>query len=69
MITLIEEKHASAYERAAKLQIDLRDLAAYQQQQPTFDARLDKIITTYAKRPALLHRLYDVGLTEQEIRR
>jgi hypothetical protein len=59
---MIEQKNASGYERATKLLVDLRDLARRQRQQATFEARLDKIVTTYANRSALLRRLRKAGL-------
>jgi hypothetical protein len=62
VIALIEQKNAAGYDRATKLLVDLRDLAARQRQQATFEARLDKIVSTYANRSALLRRLRKVGL-------
>jgi hypothetical protein len=62
VVALIEQKNAAGYDRATKLLVDLRDLAAHQRQQATFEARLDKIVSTYANRSALLRRLRKVGL-------
>jgi len=62
VIALIEEKKAQPYDQATKLLVDLRDLAARRQQQATFQARLDKIVGTYANRSALLRRLRAAGL-------
>jgi DNA primase len=62
VVPMIEQKNASGYERATKLLVDLRDLARRQRQQATFEARLDKIVTTYANRSALLRRLRKAGL-------
>jgi hypothetical protein len=62
VIALIEQKNAAGYDRATKLLVDLRDLARRQRQQATFEARMEKIVTTYANRSALLRRLRKVGL-------
>ncbi len=62
VIALIEEKKAQPYDQATKLLVDLRDLAARRQQWSTFQARLDKLVSTYGNRSALLRRLRAAGL-------
>jgi hypothetical protein len=62
VIALIEQKNAAGYDRATKLLVDLRDLARRQRQQATFAARMEKIVTTYANRSALLRRLREARL-------
>jgi hypothetical protein len=67
VFVLIEQESASSYDRATKMLVDLRDLAARQRQQATFEARLDKIVSTYADRAALLHRLRKAGLVSRKL--
>ncbi len=60
--TLIEDKKASAYEKAVALLKDLRDLASYQDKLDSYTQRLVEIEQTYASRSALLRRMRQAKL-------
>jgi uncharacterized Zn finger protein len=54
---LIQVKQAHAYDEAANLLRDLRDLAEHQGRSTEFARRLDQLQETYSNRPALIRRL------------
>lgn len=53
----IEQKHASAYNKALKHLITLRELAEFENKGDEFNQRLLKLKETYSKRRALLEKL------------
>jgi hypothetical protein len=59
---LIEQKKARPYDEAVGLLVRLRDLAAYQDRSPDFQARLAELQSRYANRPAFVERLHKAGL-------
>lgn len=59
---LIKEKKASPYDRATKLLVDLRDLAAYQQQQAAFQQRFNDLVNNHVTSTALLRRFREARL-------
>jgi hypothetical protein len=61
---LIQEAKAKPYDRAVELLSQLKELAAYRDQEAAFQERLNQIYDQYARRTALLRRLCDAGLTE-----
>jgi hypothetical protein len=61
--SLIEEKNASAYDKAVGLLKDLRDLGRYQGDTAKFRNRLDEINRTYPNRPALRRRIREANLS------
>jgi hypothetical protein len=54
---LIEEKKARPYDEAVALLVKLRDLAAFQDRLPEFQAKLAALQAQYANRPAFHERL------------
>jgi hypothetical protein len=61
---LVEVKRAAEYDQAVRLVIDLRDLSARDQTRTAFDRRLNELRARHAKKPGLLRRLDEAGLTE-----
>jgi hypothetical protein len=59
---LIEEKKAKPYDQATKLLVDLRDLAAYQQKQATFQERFNNFVNNHVTSSALLRRFRQARL-------
>ncbi|MGE5604015.1 MAG: hypothetical protein ACM30E_13270, partial [Nitrososphaerales archaeon] len=55
--TLIQKKTGVAYDEAASLLANLREIAVRDGRLPQFQARLAQLKTEYARRPALLERL------------
>jgi hypothetical protein len=64
VINLIGQKTTKSYDQAVGHLADLRDLAQYQDQQPAFQARLNKIYRDYRHLSGLLRRLRDAKLYE-----
>ena len=54
---LVEQKQARAYDEAVALLVKLRDLAAFQDRLPDFQARIAALQAQYAGRPAFQERL------------
>lgn len=61
---LVEVKRAAEYDQAVRFVIDLRDLSARDQTRTAFDRRLNELRARHAKKPSLLRRLDEAGLTE-----
>ena len=57
VMTLIEQKQAKAYDEAAKLLVELRDLAQQRGELVQFHARMGAIEERYARSRTLLERL------------
>ncbi len=57
VMSLIEEKKPTSYDKAIALLIKLRDLAHYQGRQADFQTRVTDLQARYANRPALRDRL------------
>jgi hypothetical protein len=55
-------RHYPAYDEAVALLVRLRDLAAFQDRLPDFQARIAALQTQYAGRPAFQARLGKAGL-------
>lgn len=62
---LLQRSQAKAYDEAVELLLKLQDLAAYQDQKPAFQARLNQINDQYSRRSAFIKRLCNVGLNQQ----
>ncbi|MGK7875396.1 MAG: hypothetical protein AB4426_19475 [Xenococcaceae cyanobacterium] len=62
---LIQRGQAKPYDEAVQLLLKLRDLAAYQNQKPAFQERLNQIHEQYSRRSAFIKRLRKVGLYQQ----
>ena len=58
----IEQKNASAYDKALKHLITLRELAEFEKKGDEFNQRLLKLKETYGRRRALLERLNCIDL-------
>jgi len=55
--SLIEKRHASPYDQAVRLLIDLRDLAVRQRQEPEFQNKLENLRQTHSANKKFLERL------------
>ena len=64
VIDLIKQKKGNSYDQAVSHLHDLRDLAQYQGEEATFQARLNKIYLEYRSLSALLRRLRNAKLYE-----
>ncbi len=62
IFALIEKKQAKAYDEAAALLLELRELARHRKQLDRFQARINQIYADYRSRPGLLSRLSQAGL-------
>jgi hypothetical protein len=60
--SLIATKQPKSYDRAVKLLVDLRDLAARQGKAKEFGARLDALRASHTRKPSLIERLRKAGL-------
>jgi uncharacterized protein (DUF4415 family) len=56
---------AKTYDEAVQLLLKLQDLAAYQNQKPAFQTRLNQIYDQYSKHSAFIKRLQSVGLRQR----
>ena len=63
---LIQQSQAQAYEEAVQLLRNLRELAEYQNRRPAFEGRLAILCDQYDRRHALMRRLREAGLIEQQ---
>ncbi|MEK7324330.1 MAG: hypothetical protein AAB217_03620 [Chloroflexota bacterium] len=59
---LLGQKRGSAYEEAAKLLVELRDVADYKQRKNKFAERFNSICGKYGKSAALMERFRRAGL-------
>lgn len=59
---LIKKGQAKFYDDAVQLLLKLRDLAAYQNQKPAFQERLNQIHSQHSRRATFIKRLHQVGL-------
>ena len=62
---LIELKQAKPYVQAVALLVNLRDLAAWQNRLPEFEARLRLLMSRYGGRWSLMERLRQAGLASR----
>jgi hypothetical protein len=61
--TLIATKQPGNYDRATEILRDLRDLAAQSGSTTTFVGRLADVHAQHARKPSLIQRLVNAGLT------
>jgi len=61
-----EKAHAHAYDAACRQLVDIRDAYLLCSDAVTFDRALEKFINTHRKRRALLNRLVNVGLYQNQ---
>ena len=59
---LIKRGQAKFYDDAVQLLLKLRDVAAYQNQKPAFQQRLNQIHSQHSRRSTFIKRLHQVGL-------
>jgi regulator of protease activity HflC (stomatin/prohibitin superfamily) len=60
---LIERMQARPYDEAVAQMVRLRELAEYQGEEDAFQRRIDRICERYSRRPSLLGRMRDAGLS------
>ena len=60
--TLLQQKRGAAYQQAANLLVDLRDLSIYQKQEGEFRERFHALLAQYSKSQAFRERLKKMGL-------
>ncbi len=64
--SLIERMQPRPYDDAVSRMVRLRELAEYQGEQEAFQQRIDQICGRYNRRPSLLGRMCDAGLSPTE---
>ena len=66
--SLIERMQARPYDEAVAQMVTLRELAEYQGQEEAFQQRIDRICERYSRRPSLLGRMRDAGLSPKVVK-